>query len=84
MSSTDFLNSEHTNNIQEIDLSNNQIGSIDNSTWKCSILKKLNLSSNKISTINFKSLTSLKYLDLSHNQLSLLENKVFSSLKGLT
>ena len=84
ISSTDFLNSEHTNNIQEIDLSNNQIGSIDNSTWKCSILKKLNLSSNKISTINFKSLTSLKYLDLSHNQLSLLENKVFSSLKGLT
>ena len=82
--STDFLNSEHTNNIQEIDLSNNQISSIDNSTWKCSSLKKLNLSSNKISTIKFKSLTNLKYLDLSHNQLSLLESKVFSTLNNLT
>ena len=82
--STDFLNSENTNNLHEIDLSNNQIRSIDSSTRKCSLLEKLNLSSNKISTIKFKSLTNLKYLDLSLNKLSTFEKNTFSSLKNLT
>lgn len=82
--STDFLNNENTNNLHEIDLSNNQIRSIDSSTRKCSLLEKLNLSSNKISTIKFKSLTNLKYLDLSLNMLSTFEENTFSSLKNLT
>ena len=82
--STDFLNNENTNNLHEIDLSNNQINLIDSSTRKCSLLEKLNLSSNKISTIKFKSLTNLKYLDLSLNKLSTFEKNTFSSLKNLT
>lgn len=82
--STDFLNNESTNNLHEIDLSNNQISLIDSSARKCSLLEKLNLSSNKISTIKFKSLTNLKYLDLSLNKLSTFEKNTFSSLKNLT
>lgn len=81
---TDFLNSENTNNLHEINLRNNQISLIDSSTWKCSLLEKLNLSSNKISTMKFKSLTNLKYLDLSLNKLSTFEKNTFSSLKNLT
>ena len=82
--STDFLNSENTNNLHEINLSNNQISSIDSNNWKCSLLEKLNLSSNQISTIKFRSLTNLKYLDLSLNRLDQLDKNIFSTLKNLT
>lgn len=73
---------------KEIDLSNEDITSIDKDTFKgLTNLTKINLGNNCISFIHpkiLRGLTNLEQIDLSHNLIKELDEKQFYGLTSLT
>lgn len=72
--------------LEFLDLSNNQIDSIENGVFRNLSFTNINLSKNKLKELGqstFEDLSNLKYLDLSNNQIAKIENEVFDGLPKL-